>query len=95
MPMKLHVAQEYVYAPMTVPEINNNTTTNQIILFLLEEDAAGCSLISRKSYSQESNITSGNPPMNPYTNAREIHGGASSVRAMDVVIWVKPQAIAI
>ena len=80
---------------MTVPEISNNTTVNQIALFLAKEERSDCSLITRKSYSQESNITSGNPPMNPYTNAREIHGGASSVCAMDVVIWVKPQAIAI
>ena len=80
---------------MMMPEISNNTTVTQITLFLVKEEKSDCSLISRKSYSQESNKTSGNPPMNPYTNAREIHGGASSVRAMDVVIWVKPQAIAI
>ena len=80
---------------MMMPEISNNTTVTQITLFLVKEEKSDCSLINRKSYSHESNKASGNPPMNPYTNTREIHGGASSVRAMDVVIWVKPQAIAI
>ena len=80
---------------MMVPEIKNIMTTNQIVFFLLDGDDAAFSLINRKSYSQESNITSGNPPMNPYTSARDNQGGASSVCAIDVVISVNPQAIAI